>query len=261
MIIHLLYLYIIMEKHKHYKLKGGSIPPPEVAMELANWQLVRPIGKTIPLSDGMFNTETMRFYKNELTIIVVIRGTRNLSDLKQDFSIAKNKVDTIERYRTDKAKLLEVQSIYYHSPETFSYYGIAHSLGGALMDRFIKEGLLDAGISFNPAVEPKNYSDDSGRNQRIYNRNDAVYNWFGKNVKPDGFKEWYGEPKLGAEVEPIVLEDEATGPLKRLNAHRMASIDSGQFIRSVSPQASPRASPRATEVGMGKYTEPDIYIY
>jgi len=272
-----------MEKYR-YKLKGGYHPSPEVAVELANWGIVKSIGNTEPLDDGIHNTDTMRFYKNGLTIIVVIRGTRNLSDIRADFTINKNKLDTTPRYIADEQKLLEVQDIYPYNE--YGYYGIAHSLGGAIMDRFLERGLLNNGISFNPAVEPKNYTNPAGLNQRIYNKNDQVYDWFGKKIKPDTYKAEHGTPKLGREVEPIVLEDNQTGFLKSLNAHKMSNIDSSQVVAATSPPSSPRASPPSSpradsqlddttiaidnpmrlvpyKTGTGKYkfSEPDTYIY
>jgi hypothetical protein len=280
-----------MKKYKN-KLNGGYHPAPEVAVELANWKPLKSFGETKPLDGGIYNTDTMRFYKNGLTIIVVIRGTRNLSDVLEDFTINQNKLDTTSRYKGDKQKLLEVQSIYPKGIKNFGYYGIGHSLGGAIMDRFLENGLLDFGISFNPAVEPKNYTENeqSGLNQRIYNKNDIVYEWFGKNIQPDQYKQAYESFMLGREVEPIILEDNQKGIFKNIKAHMMSNIDPEQVIQSTSPPGTPRgspgpspgSSPRATaesqdtviemnapmtlvpyNSGKGKYrySEPDTYIY
>jgi hypothetical protein len=271
-----------MKKYK-YKLKGGYHPSPEVSVELAKWDVVKPFGNTQPLDGGAYNTDTMRFYKNGETIIVVIRGTRNLDDVAADLTIKSNKLNTTERYKTDEQKLKEVQMQYPYSK--YGYYGVAHSLGGAIMDRFLEKGLLNNGISFNPAVEPKNYTNPSGLNQRVYNKNDIVYNWFGKNIKPDTYKEQHGTPKLGREVEPIILEDNQMGPLKSLLAHKMDSFNPKQVANALpqspralpplpqSPQPSPKALPQAlpqalpkeveVKSGEGKYkfSEPDTYIY
>lgn len=53
------------------------------------------------------------------------------------------------RYLEDVAVLRQIKQQY---PQA-TFYGAAHSLGGALCDLFLQEGLLSQAISYNPAVE------------------------------------------------------------------------------------------------------------
>ena len=58
------------------------------------------------------------------------------------------------------------------------FYGVGHSLGGALVDRFLQAGLLNQAVSYNPAVE-KGYFDNTN-NKRIYIESDPLYKSMGK---------------------------------------------------------------------------------
>jgi hypothetical protein len=58
------------------------------------------------------------------------------------------------------------------------YYGVSHSLGGSLTDRFLQVGLLNQAVSYNPAVE-KGYFDNTN-NKRIYISTDPLYNTMGR---------------------------------------------------------------------------------
>ena len=58
------------------------------------------------------------------------------------------------------------------------FYGVAHSLGSTIIDRFLQESLLSQSISFNPAVE-KGYFNNTN-NKRIYIESDPLYKTMGK---------------------------------------------------------------------------------
>jgi hypothetical protein len=125
------------------------------------------------------STPTLKFYRSDNTIVVAIRGTNpsDRRDLEADAKIALNKLETTPRYQTDRSTLLKVMRQF--PTAQFEYYGVGHSLGGAILDAFIKEGWIRNGISYNPAVQPKNL-DDPIPNQRIYQSGDPLYQIFGR---------------------------------------------------------------------------------
>jgi hypothetical protein len=141
-------------------------------------------------------TPTLKFYKSNTsnTIVVAIRGTKptDVEDIKADSLIPINLLETSNRYRKDEADLKLFQSQY--PPTKYDYYGVGHSLGGAILDAFLRGGYLKMGVSYNPAIQLKDLSNRSIRNHRIYSEGDALYKLFGSkaSMKPEVRK---GKPK------------------------------------------------------------------
>ena len=123
----------------------------------------------------------MIFYQKDGTnlIIVAIRGTefRDLKDVLADVSIVNNDLSNSSRYRQDLFTLQAFQLKYPLSQ--YRYYGVGHSLSGAILDKFLNDGLVKNGVSFNPAVEKQDYARQNG-NHRIYLSCDPLYNIMGK---------------------------------------------------------------------------------
>jgi len=152
-------------------------------------------GKTL-LHVGTFTlfkaTPTLKFYYDGNIIIVSIRGTSDSKDFAAWPNIAFGTLDHTERFKEDLHTLLEIQKTY--PPSHFHYIGVAHSLGGAILDRFLRMGLIKNGLSYNAAVEPQELRGNP-MHRRIYNRADPLYQIAGHLIP-------------GVEVRPISL---ATG--------------------------------------------------
>jgi hypothetical protein len=59
--------------------------------------------------------------------------------------------------------------------------GVGHSLGGAILDVFLKNHLVEYAVSYNPLVQPQ----DLGGNplhRRIYHEGDFLYKLFGHRI-------------------------------------------------------------------------------
>ena len=129
-------------------------------------------------------TPTLKFYKNtqDNTIIVAIRGTKptDPEDVKADAMIGVGMLEKSPRYLGDLQTLQRVQQQY--NPLQFDYYGVGHSLGGAILDMFLKNRLLKNGISYNPAIQPGDFQSDIP-NSRIYQQGDPLYEIMGKHAK------------------------------------------------------------------------------
>ena len=135
----------------------------------------------------VFQNPTLKIYQNGNTLVVGIRGTKptDTGDLSADASIAVGQLASSNRYKNDERTLKEFQSRF--PPSQYDYYGVGHSLGGAILDMFIKQGLVKNGVSYNPAVQPQDLSSNSTQNERIYTSTDPLYQTLGRNltVKPE----------------------------------------------------------------------------
>jgi hypothetical protein len=83
-------------------------------------------------------------------------------------------LDTSARYKEDVAVM---KSIHQKYPDA-TYYGVGHSLGGAVVDLFLHEGLLNQAVSYNGAVEKRFLNNNN--NKRIYISSDPLYNTMGR---------------------------------------------------------------------------------
>jgi hypothetical protein len=152
-------------------------------------------GKTL-LKVGGFqlfkSTPTLKFYYENNVIIVSVRGTQDSKDFAAWPNVALGTLDKTVRFQEDLQTLLEVQTKY--PPSQYHYVGVGHSLGAAILDRFLQMGLIQNCLSYNGAVEPQ-FVRANPRHRRIYNAADPLYNIVGHLIP-------------GVEVRPITL---ATG--------------------------------------------------
>ena len=62
-----------------------------------------------------------------------------------------NGFEGTNRWTKDYNDLLQFRYVY--PPSEYTYYGAGHSLGGEILDQFIKRGMIKAGIRYNPTIE------------------------------------------------------------------------------------------------------------
>ena len=175
-------------------------------------------GKTLLEVGGfklLFSLPTIKFYIKDQVIIVSIRGTADSTDVASWPNVAIGTLDRTSRYQTDLQALLECQK--YYPQSEYYYVGAGHSLGAAIMDRFLQMGLLSQGLSYNGAVEPQ-FVYNNPKHRRIYNAADPLYNIVGRFIP-------------GVEVRPISI---ATGLASLLNpfyasyrAHMLSNFEGG----------------------------------
>jgi len=213
-------------------MAGGAIPAKSDIQKIAKASYDTSPPDNIGDSVLIKATPTLKFYKNGDTIIVAVRGTLDKDDwTKNNVFIPSNTLKKGSRYSADEAVIRQVQQEYPHGQ--YHYYGVGHSLGGALLDEFIEAGLIDNGLSYNPAVQPKEFGKDSSKNERIYNANDALYQSMGSRLKakpevrnekptPDG---WFN--KL-AKVIPGGLGSVIRTGNDYLNAHSLEAFNGGR---------------------------------
>lgn len=126
-----------------------------------------------------WKTPTLLFYKKGNVICIAIRGTEtnSVDDLGADANIVMGSLETSKRYKEDLETIKMVQRKL--PPTQYYYIGVGHSLGGALLDKFILNGYIQEGVSFNPAIDKNDYLVNT-KNRRIYLKNDPLYNMMGK---------------------------------------------------------------------------------
>jgi hypothetical protein len=114
-------------------------------------------------------------------IVVSIRGTKlpESADLQADALALTGKLSSSGRYKQDLETLENFQKKYPKSE--YHYIGVAHSLGGAILDLFIRAGLLRNGLSFNALVEPHELKGNP-LHHRIYHKDDPIYKVIGHQI-------------------------------------------------------------------------------
>jgi hypothetical protein len=122
-------------------------------------------------------TPTLKFYNSGRTIIVAIRGTDDKRDFEAWHLVAFGQLDNSPRFQEDLRTLVEFQKKY--PSNEYSYIGVGHSLGGAILDRFLRMGLIRNGLSYNPAPEPQELRGNSAH-RRIYHEDDPLYKLAGR---------------------------------------------------------------------------------
>lgn len=216
---------------------GGAMPDRNLLQQMAE----AAYNKTNPPTTlGNYTlqqwTPTLKFYKNnnDNTIIVAIRGTvpTDAGDLKADALIGVGQLGSSNRYQQDLQTLQQFQVRFPFSQ--YDYYGVGHSLGGAILDRFLRAGLLKSGISYNPAVEPGNFQARLP-NQRIYREDDALYQMMGRNVP--GVEVRKAPPKKRGFFENLAAKTsigaKALAAKDYLSAHVLTNFVGGGWARDL----------------------------
>ena len=153
----------------------GDKPPRTVFQQVAQQSYKNPPQQNIAGFELIHSTPTIKFYKKDNVILVGIRGTKTQADWTDaNARIAVNQLENSQRFQEDLKEMRMIQSNY--PPPQFVYYGAGHSLGGAMLDGFLQMGLIKSGVSYNPAIQPKNFNNTEIQNERIFAENDPLYN-------------------------------------------------------------------------------------
>ena len=130
-----------------------------------SWALLDPYSKGI------------KCYMKGNDIVVAVRGTADVRDIQADLQIVYSGITNSSRYKEDIRILQQIQSQYPKSQ--YNYYGVGHSLGGAIVDELIANGYILEGLSYNPAVDLLKFRNNP-LHHRIYNSDDILYNIMGR---------------------------------------------------------------------------------
>lgn len=145
---------MILGVYDHF-LRGVEKP------EVKHWELV-----AISPTAGVWKNDKSKSYA------YAYRGMITPEDVKVVPTLVSNKLASTARYKKDKAFTKKHQP-----PSGYKRWAFGHSLGGAMVDQILADGLSDTGISFNPAIELNKLK--STKNKRLYNRHDFLYKLIG----------------------------------------------------------------------------------
>jgi hypothetical protein len=162
-------------------LYGGLMPDAKTLYTMARNSYVSPQTPEkmadIPTYHVALKTPTLTIYEDNMffSFVVAIRGTADWTDFKAWLPTATNTITSTNRWQKDYNDLLEFQKRF--PPSKYVYYGVGHSLGGEIMDQFIKRGMIDSGRSYNPAIQTGDIPSTSlaKKNARIYASGDPLY--------------------------------------------------------------------------------------
>lgn len=178
------------------QIEGGAMPPSSTLHKMGKESY-----RTSPVSDIdnfelIESTPTLKLYKQGDIHVVSIRGTETSDpdDLTADLYIPLGKLRESKRYKKDYDTLKNWKAKYPGG----EWYGVGHSLGGAILDEFLIDGELQEGLSYNPAIAYTNVNKDI-KNRRIYKSEDPLYKLVGKldkkaevrQTNPENVKGWF----------------------------------------------------------------------
>jgi hypothetical protein len=138
----------------------------------------------VPGWTQVMKTPTLTIFKSDSTgksvFVVAIRGTADFTDFKAWLPTIWNGLEGTNRWAKDYNDLQQFQQNY--PPSDNTYYGVGHSLGGEILDQFIKKGMIRAGISYNPAIQTSDIRDGdlAQKNYRIYASGDPLFQIMGQ---------------------------------------------------------------------------------
>ena len=173
-------------------LKGrGPLPELSILQQIAK----AAYSTSPPQEIGPFklksSTPTLKFYvlpdpedqRYTDTIVVGIRGTNtsDKQDLWADTQLALGKLEETPRWKKDLADFNNFMSRI-RDANRVDVYGAAHSLGSAILDAFLKKGLIKKGVSYNGAISLGDAQKDIP-NRRIYQEGDPLLAIMGRTAK------------------------------------------------------------------------------
>lgn len=117
---------------------------------------------------------TVGVYQKKGARMFAIRGMRpsDSEDRSAVLSLLTNDLKDTARYKKDR------EFIKKHKVLGVKIITVGHSLGGAIIDQLIEDGIISRGLSFNPAIQPKDVFKTG--NRRLYNKDDFLYLLIGR---------------------------------------------------------------------------------
>ena len=204
-----------------------QLPPKKTLYDMV-WNTYNPNNKrVIPGWTIIQQTPTLIFYLQNNVIVVAIRGSTDWRDVAADVRIALNVLFSSARFTKDLATLQQVQTQY---PQTdFTYYGVSHSLGGAILQRLLKMGLIKEGVSYNPAIERSEINDTTTKHYKIYNEDDPLYMLMGKNASNVEVRPNERPSKLQNAGRDILKKFSLGRAVNSLQAHLLGNFEGGMI--------------------------------
>lgn len=152
------------------KLYGGAEPNRKTYFDIVKQSYESSAARQVGDWTLVAESPTIKIYQMDGDAIVSIRGTFDAQDTQADTLIPFNGLESSSRFKKD-IKFLD--SFQKQNPG-LQYFGVGHSLGGAILDLFLHNGMITRGQSYNPAVQPRDFS-TTLPNNRIFMSGDPLY--------------------------------------------------------------------------------------
>lgn len=121
----------------------------------------------------VLDNPTYKFYTNGNVLIIAIRGTQEIRDVRAWLPVARGDVINTERVSTD-LRDIEISLLNY---KDYTVFGTGHSLAGVILDKLLDKKLIIQAVSFNPAIEKVDLLNSD--NLRYYLEQDPLFNIMG----------------------------------------------------------------------------------
>jgi len=157
-----------------------TIPDKAILKQMADASYQNDYSDEIDGFNLIQQTETLKFFMSTYQpfIVVAVRGTADIQDLKAWLPSAISNIQNTERYAIDTKELADMQQ---QNPQSaYTYYAVGHSLAGTIIDKWLKLGLITEARTYNPAISYTDLRDTSINNTRIYSDGDPLYNIMGR---------------------------------------------------------------------------------
>jgi len=140
-------------------------PPREGENEIGGWTLVQ-------------GNEWIKFYAKGNKVVIATRGSQTGEDWTDaNRRIPFNDLESSTVYKRDEDYIREFKA---NNPQYTTYYGIGHSLSGAINDIYLRKGIVSEAVSYNPAVETQYLRAQVPNHRRIYMKDDPLYKLMGQ---------------------------------------------------------------------------------
>ena len=173
----------------------------------------------------LYQTPTLKFYKRGSVILIAIRGTADARDALADANIPFNQLATTDRYKDDKQRIEMAHQEY----PTDTFVAVGHSLGGAIADRLLEDGLITEIISFNGAIEPKNFQQPSPQHHRIYRESDPLYQLMGRQAQNVTLRPARQRSTFEKAIRVVPLGKAAAEAYHRFKSHSIKGLRGGEM--------------------------------
>ena len=223
-----------------YQMEKGSYRAPQEDFQ-----------SNIPGWNVALKTPTLTIYKasdGADVFVVAIRGTSDFTDFKAWIPTIWNGLEGTNRWAKDYNDLMQFQERY--PPHEYTYYGVGHSLGGEILDQFLKKGMIEAGISYNPAIQTGDIRDAelAKKNYRIYASGDPLYKLMGRFNHPSEVRQsptsWYDTFK------PFFMD--------MYSGYKQHILSNPLFVGGAVP-TNPKLYDKAKSIVYAQYKKPSAY--
>jgi len=162
---------------------NSNIPDKAVLKQMADASYQNNFSDNIDGFNLVEQTDTLKFFQStsQPIIVVAVRGTADFQDFQAWVPSAINNIQNTERYKIDTVELMKFQGTY---PQTaYTYYATGHSLAGAIIDNWLKNGYISQARTYNPAISLTDLNNENINNYRVYSNGDPLYNIMGRFAK------------------------------------------------------------------------------